>query len=69
MLFFKIFFSLFIYDSHTHREREAETQAEGEAGSMHGEPDVGFDPGSPASRPGPKAGAKPLRHPGIPNFF
>ena len=52
------------------REREAETQAEGEAGSMHREPgDVGFDPGSPGSRPGPKAGAKPLRHPGIPLSF
>ena len=48
------------------RESEAETQAEGEAGSMHWEPDVGFDPGSPGSRPGPKAGTKPLRHPGIP---
>ena len=37
---------------------------------MHREPDVGFDPGSPGSRPGPKAGAKPLRHPGIPyNHF
>ena len=35
-------------------------------GSMHREPDVGFDPGSPGSRPGSKAGAKPLRHPGIP---
>uniref|UniRef100_A0A8C0TAI8 Fatty acid binding protein 12 n=1 Tax=Canis lupus familiaris TaxID=9615 RepID=A0A8C0TAI8_CANLF len=33
---------------------------------MHREPDVGFDPGSPGLRPGPKAGAKPLRHPGIP---
>ncbi|CAD7688991.1 unnamed protein product [Nyctereutes procyonoides] len=32
-----------------------------EAGSMHREPDVGFDPGSPGSRPGPKAGAKPMR--------
>ena len=51
------------------REREAETQAEGEAGSMHREPDVGFDPGSPGSRPGPKAGTKPLRHPGIPPFI
>ena len=50
----------------TEREREAETQAEGEAGSMHQEPDMGFDPGSPGPRPGPKAGAKPLRHPGIP---
>ena len=60
LLFFFLFKnSLFIYDSHT--EREAETQAEGEAGSMHREPDVGFNPGSPGSRPGPKAGAKPLR--------
>ena len=50
----------------TERERETETQAEGEAGSMHREPDVGFDPGSPGSRPGPKAGAKLLHHPGIP---
>ena len=33
---------------------------------MHREPDVGFDPESPGSRPGPKAGAKPLHHPGIP---
>ena len=33
---------------------------------MHQEPDMGFNPGSPGSRPGPKAGAKPLRHPGIP---
>ena len=63
--FLKKFF-LFIYDSHTHTEREAETQAEGEAGSMHREPDVGFDPRTPGSRPGPKAGAKPLCHPGIP---
>ena len=51
----------------TERERMAETQAEGEAGSMHREPDVGFDPGSPGSRPGPKAHAEPLRHPGIPD--
>ena len=49
-------------------EREAETQAEGEAGSVHCESDVGFDPGSPGSRHGPKAGAKPLHHPGIPYF-
>ena len=36
---------------------------------MHREPDVGFDPEAPGSRPGPKAGAKPLRHPGIPSPF
>ena len=35
---------------------------------MHWEPNVGLDPGSPGSRPGPKAGAKPLRHPGIPRL-
>ena len=33
---------------------------------MHWEPDMGFDPGSPGPGPGPKAGAKLLRHPGIP---
>ena len=53
-------------EAETQAEGEAETQAEGEAGSMHREPDVGFDPGSPGSRPGPKAGTKLLRHPGIP---
>ena len=26
-----------------------------------------LDPGTPGLRPGPKAGAKPLSHPGIPN--
>ena len=29
-------------------------------------PHMGFNPGSPGSCPGPKAGTKPLRHPGIP---
>ena len=49
-------------------ERGAETQAEGEAGYMDWEPDVGFDSGSPGSGPGPKTDAKPLRQPGIPYF-
>ena len=50
------------------RERQRHRQREREkAGSMHREPDVGFDPGSPGSRPGPKASAKPLRHAGIPS--
>ena len=60
------FFLRFIYLFMIESEREAETQAEGEAGPMHREPDVGLDPGSLGSRPGPKAGAKLLRHPGIP---
>ena len=68
LIFFFLRFLFFIYGSHREREREreAETQAEGEAGSMHWEPDVGFNPGSPGSCPGPKAGAKLLRHPVIP---
>ena len=42
--------------THTHTHTEAETQAEGRAGSMQ-EPDVGLNPGTPGSHPGPKAGA------------
>ena len=41
------------------RQREAETQAEGEAGSLCKEPDVGLDPGSPGSCPGLKAALNP----------
>ena len=35
-------------------QREAETQAEGEAGSLQ-EPDAGLDPRTPESRPKPNA--------------
>ena len=45
----------------TQREREAEPQAEGEAGSMR-VPDAGLDPRTPGSRPGPKA-----EPPGLPS--
>ena len=38
--------------------KEAETRAEGEAGSMQGARHH-LDPGSPGSHPRPKAGAKP----------
>ena len=75
ILFFKF---LFIYDSHTHthrereREREAETQAEGEAGPCTRSPTwdsiLGLQDRT-LLHPGPKAGAKPLRHPGIPQLF
>ena len=61
--------SIFFFMIVTHTEREREAETEGEAGSVHREPDMGFDPRSPGSRPGPKAGAKPLRHTGIPRFF
>ena len=33
------------------------------------EPDVGLDPGTLGSHPGPEAGAKPLSHPGIPTLL
>ncbi|XP_077712818.1 D-ribitol-5-phosphate cytidylyltransferase isoform X8 [Canis aureus] len=49
-----ILYPVVVISSQRERENEAEIQAEGEAGSMHWEPDVGFDPGSPGSRPGPK---------------
>ena len=35
-----------------HRQREKQVP--------HREPDVGLDPRTPGSRPGPKAGSKPL---------
>ena len=65
ILFF-FFLILFIYDSHRERERERQRHRQREKRAPCREPDVGFDPGSPGSRSGPKAGAKPLRHPGIP---
>ena len=65
--FFLFFYYLFMIVIYIERGRDkAEIKAEGEAGSMHREPNMGFDPRSPGLRPGPKAGAKPLRHPGIP---
>ena len=33
------------------------------------EPDVGLNPGTPGSRPGPKAGAQLLSHPTVPTFL
>ena len=75
-VYFFLRFYLFIHERHTHTERERERERERE-GQRHRrsekqapcrEPDVGLDPGSPGSRPGLKAGAKPLSHPGIPHF-
>ena len=47
-------------------EREKQRLRRKEKQAPCREPDVGLDPGSPGSHPGPKAGAKPLRHPEIP---
>ena len=50
------------------REREGGRDTGRGRSRLHArrEPDVGLDPGSPGSHPGPKAGAEPLSHPGIP---
>ena len=34
---------------------------------LYKESDVGLDPGTSASRPGPKAGVQLLSHPGVPS--
>ena len=47
----------------TEREGDRETNKQREKQAPCRKPDVGLDPGTP----GPKAGAKPLSHPGIPN--
>ena len=62
--FFKDFIYLFMRD--TEKEREAETwQREKHVPCR--EPDARLDPRTPGSYPGPKAGAKPLSHPGSPS--
>ena len=48
------FLGFYLFTHERHREREAETQAEGEAVPRR-EPDVGLDPGSPGSGLGLKA--------------
>ena len=61
--FFKRFY-LFIHD----RQREAETQAEGEKQAPCWEPDLGLDPGSPGSHPRLKQ-CQTAGPPGLPMFF
>ena len=50
------------------RERERQRHRQREKQAPYREPDVGFDPGSPGSCPGPKTGAKLLSHPGNPRL-
>ena len=50
------------------REREKQRQRQREKQVLCKEPDVGLDPGIPGSRSRPKAGAKLLSHPGIPQL-
>ncbi|XP_048949588.1 fms-related tyrosine kinase 3 ligand isoform X8 [Canis lupus dingo] len=61
------FFYFLIHDRERKKERQRHRQREKQSPCR--EPDAGLDPGSPESGPGPKAGAKPLSHPGIPRFY
>ena len=47
-------------DTERQRHRQREKQAPCR------EPDVELDPGTPESRPGPKADTQPLSYPGVP---
>ena len=60
IIFLKRFY-LFIYERYRKRERGRDTSR-----GRSREPDVELDPRTPGSHPGPKAGAKPRSHPGIP---
>ena len=60
------FFSkIYLFIHERHRLREAETQAEGEAGSPQGA-QCGTRSQIPGSQPELKAGAQPQSHPGVP---
>ena len=56
----------FLYSWERERERQRHRRREKQASCR--EPDVGLNPGTPGLRPGPKAGAKPLSHTGIPRL-
>ena len=68
-LFFLRFIYLFLFMIDTERERKRQRHRRREKQAPCREPHVGLDPGTPGSRPGPKAGTKPLSHPGIPELF
>ena len=51
------------------RERGGQRHRRREKQAPWRTPDAGLDPATPGSCPGPKAGAKPLSHPGIPRFM
>ena len=58
---------LFIYSWETHKDRQRHRQREKQAPCR--EPDVGLDPGTPGSCPGPKADAQRLSHPGVSKYY
>ena len=65
-IFFKI---LFIYSWETQRERQRQRHRHREKQAPCREPDAGLDPRTPGSRPGLKADAQLLSHPGVSVFY
>ena len=55
-------------DTQRERERERQRHRQREKQAPCRESDVGLDHRTPGSRPGLKAGAKPLSHPGVPEL-
>ena len=51
-------------DTHTQRQRPRQREKQPSCR----EPVVGLNPETPGSRPGPKADAQPLSHPGVPKI-
>ena len=64
---FIFFFKIYLLIHETQRERERQRQRQREKQAPRREPNVGLHPGTPGSHPGPRAGAIPLSHPGIPS--
>ena len=57
-----MFIYLFIRERPTERQRHRQREKQ----APRKEPDVGFNPGPPGSRPEPKVDVQPLRRPGVP---
>ena len=57
---------IYLFMRETERGRQRHRQRQKQAPCR--EPEVGLDPRTPGSRPGLKAGAKPLSHPGVPTI-
>ena len=56
---------IYLFMRQREREKERQRHRQREKQAPCGDPDVGFDPGTPGSRPGLTADTKPLSHPGI----
>ena len=66
--YFLFFLKIYLFMIDREKERERQRHRRKKQASCQ-EPDEGLDPGTPGSCPGPKAGAEPLSHPGIPKLI